>query len=90
MTIGDARRGIRKLTKDKPRNTTDQLWWVECDCGQRVGWTKVSKQPDGTQLGVNLVGRMARQLEIPVEIWKAIAACSVGRADYLRLRHHGH
>lgn len=91
MKIGDVRRGVRKLTDSPPRITTDILWTVDCPtCGIKLGWTKVSKKPDGTDLGRFIEGKIPDQLNIPSPLWRDIVACTRGLADYLASRGHSH
>lgn len=91
MKIGDVRRGVTKLTDDPPRITTDILWTIRCpDCGRKVGWTKVSKKPNGTDLGRPVEALIPQQLQITTALWREIVGCTQGRAQYLAARGHGH
>jgi hypothetical protein len=91
VKIGDVKRGVQKLTDSPPRITTDILWTVECPaCGIYLGWTKVSKKPDGTDLGRFIEGSIPHQLNIPSALWRDIAGCTRGLDEYLASRGHSH
>lgn len=91
MKIGEVKRGVSKLASVPPRSTTDLLWRIECpSCGAYLGWTKVSKKPDSTQLGRVVDGEIPKQLQIPAGLWRDIAGCTRGLAEYLAARGHTH
>lgn len=89
MKTGEARRGVGKLVPSM-RDTGDQIFTVKCDCGAKVGWTKLSKKPAGHDLGGILEGLMAHQLGISIALWRSIAGCTRGRDDYLEVRRARH
>ena len=90
MKAGDVRRGVRKLTDSKPRGG-DELYRVDCPvCHVQVGWTKLSRKPDNTQLGKRLEGLVPDQLNTTASLWADIAGCTKGQVEYLAQRGHAH
>jgi hypothetical protein len=88
VTGREAERGLRKLT-DQVVDTDHQFFRVLCDCGAYVGRTHLSHGPKGRDIG-DLASKMARQLSIPMPLFRDIVTCTAGRAEYLAARGHQH
>ena len=82
MTTREATRGVNKLAPTS-RESGDRIFEVRCDCGTKVGWTKLSRKAPGADLGNRLPSIMAHQLGISLELWRLLAGCQRGRPDYL-------
>lgn len=91
MKAGEVRRGLRKLTDLKPRGTGHAVYRIKCDrCDTQVGWTKLSRKPDGTQLGKRLEGLIPDQLNTTAKVFVALCDCTKGKPDYLASVGHAH
>lgn len=90
MKAGEIRRGLKKLPARRPRGG-DELFAVDCPhCNRQVGWTKVSRKPDNTQLGKRLEGLIPKQLNITPGLFSDIVGCTKGQAEYLAAVGHAH
>jgi hypothetical protein len=90
VKAGEVRKGVTKLTSLKPRGA-DQLYAVECPfCHVQVGWTKVSRKPDNTQLGKRLEGLIPKQLNASPALFADIVGCTKGQKEYLAAVGHAH
>lgn len=88
MKRRDAERGVRKLT-DEEEDRDHQFFFITCECGESLGRTHLSHGPKGRDIG-HRESDMARQLGIPLELFRDIAGCSKQRDDYLAARGHDH
>lgn len=89
MKTGDALVGLEKLLPGV-RESGDRVFVIHCECGTKIGWTKLSRKVAGKDLGPNLEGMMAHQLGIRIDLWRLIAGCQRGQADYLAVHRGDH
>ncbi len=90
MKIREIRRGVEKLNPEVPRKTGDVVFIIRCDCGKKLGWTKLSMKPGSTDLGPRLRSLIPDQLNISAEFLAALIGCTKYRSDYLVERGHVH
>jgi hypothetical protein len=89
VKTADALIGLEKLIPGV-RESGDRVFIVRCECGAKIGWTKLSRKTAGYDLGTNLEGMMAHQLGIRTDLWRLIAGCQRERPDYLAAHRGDH
>lgn len=89
MKRREAERGVRKLTDDE-ENRDHQFFYISCpECGETFGRTHLSHGAKGQEIG-HRESDMARQLGIPLALFRELADCSKGQPEYLAARGHDH
>jgi hypothetical protein len=88
VTGADAQRGVRKLDP-KEVDTHHRIFRVSCDKGHMIGLTWLSLGSLSDDIGT-LANDMARQLHIPIKLFRELVECTAGRSEYLAARDHLH
>jgi len=85
-----ALRGKLGFVQDRRPGRDHRVYRLTID-GQVVARTKVSTGTNTRALGDQLVAAMARQLNVPIPLFREIVGCRKGRGEYLdALRERGH
>ena len=78
------REGLGKLKAEEDEARPHRAYRVYDDDGTFLGETYIS-QGANKDIDDYLLGLMARQLKIPLSLWKAIIKCTKGRLEYIAM-----
>lgn len=89
MKFRELERVVVQKLRARVTEGADRKFRVVCDCGDYLGWTKVSRKPN-EQIGAPIEAKIPGQLGINRPLWEEISGCRKGWLDYQAALGHAH